>query len=196
MKNQNLILLIGLFIICVLIGGFYYLIQIHNQGHIDQQLNIDQQYEIMPDKKSININNSNNEDQSNFEKKIECYGLKEEIEKKINQYNNSQSPELRVVDRGVREEYMCYEQKESKDVFYSDILDSCLNVEIVRTICKSFHPEASGNYYINYETYYLYDILKSKQIDFNNGLSFMYTIFRGHFRHSEYEVMELINEYK
>jgi hypothetical protein len=134
--------------------------------------------------------------QDDFQNKMECYNLKEKIEIDMEKFNSEQTPEKRTVDRGAVEEYMCFEQKELKEIFFSKKLNTCLHVEIDKTICKSLMSYSSGEYYVSYETDYLIDTLSNEKIDFNNGLNFLQIINNGQQFNTQEDADKIINEYK
>lgn len=136
----------------------------------------------------------------NFNKKIECAKLKDSIIEKIKKYNGVQKPEIRNSNPDLSEPIndLYIENKELKEVFFSPKENSCLYVESRRTL---FKPGAGakpniGEWNIYYETYYLIDALSGREVDFNDGLSFIETVHRGEPWNSELEVEILINEYK
>lgn len=147
-----------------------------------------------------NISNSNGNtnliNQTDFQNKMGCYNLKDKIEKDMQDYNSEQVPQKRTADWGAVEDFMCYEQKELKEIFYSKKLNSCLHVEIFKTICKSLMAYSLGEYYVSSETDYLIDTLSNEKIDFNNGLNFLQIIHRGQQFNSQEDADTIINNYK
>jgi len=134
--------------------------------------------------------------QIDFNNQIKCYGFKNQLQKNIDEYNNKQNPEERTTNNGTVEKHICYEQKELGEIFYSHKLNSCLNMEILRTICKSLMPDASGNYGVNYESYYLINTLSNQEINFNKGSNSFYTIQRSEQFDSKKNLDTIINGYR
>jgi len=161
MNKQKLILPISILLGCVILGGFYYASEANKKVSIDKPQVVKSEV-VKPEE---NIKNDD------FTKKIECEKYRDSIAKTINQYNNSQVPEIRNSNNtGTGDEainHLYVENKELKEIFYSPKVNSCLYLEISRTLMKS-NPNAKaneGNWGTSFEYYNLIDALTDNQID-------------------------------
>ncbi|GEM_PF-2688413 len=176
----KLVVAISILIIGISIAGYFYISEYHDKKLSEQEAKQQVDY---------------------FNKKIECEKYTDSISKKINQFNASQKPEFRDSNNSGQGEpmYNLYiENNVLKEVFYSPKINSCLYLESRRTLVK---PGANakadiGNWSVDYETYYLVDVLTSKEIDFNKGLNFLQIIHRGEQFNSEKEADDILNEYR
>jgi hypothetical protein len=133
-----------------------------------------------------------------FEKKVECTKLKEEIIKKIISYNNSQTPEFGASSPNLGIDSLFVRSKEIKEVFYSPLVDSCLYLESNKTLIKyglDAKPNV-GQWSVDYDTYSLIDFLSNKQIDFNNGMNFLQVVHRGERFLDETQIDDIVKKYK
>ncbi len=190
MKKEILIWPVTIIIVALIIGLIFYFLQINKQKISKENNNIAEQA-------VFNTKTDNNE----FAKKIECEKYKDQIIKKINQYNSIQKPEVRDSNNSGEGEpinNLYVESNEFKGVFYSSKVNSCLYVEIRRTLVKR-GAEADpnvGNWGVSSEYYYLIDALTSKEIDFNEGMSSFQTINRSEQLRSKKEANDLIDQYR
>ena len=156
MNKQKLILPISILLGCIILGGFYYASEANKKDSTNNS-------QIVPSEE--------NKQNDNFTKKIECGKYRDSLIKIINQYNNSQTPEIRnSSNTGAGNEainHLYIENKELKEIFYSPKVNSCLYLEISRTLMKS-NPNAKANegkWSTSFEYYNLVDALTGNQID-------------------------------
>lgn len=156
MNKQKLILSGSILLGCVILGVFYYASKTNRKTSNDKP-------QIVKPEETIKADD--------FTKKIECEKYRDSIAKTINQYNNSQTPEIRNSNNtGTEDEainHLYVENKELKEVFYSPKVNSCLYLEISRTLMKSDpHAKANeGSWGTSFEYYNLIDALTGNQID-------------------------------
>jgi hypothetical protein len=208
MKNQKIILLIGVCIIFVLIGGFYYLGQSINNKQKDinnKNLSLTKEPEELFVDSTINFFNQTQEEillkkdiirEDNFEKRLECEKFKNEIQNKINSYNYSQKPFIGDSavpgnsDDPIIPRLYLY-NRELVEVFYSPLINSCLYLEVSRTYISD--PEQDDNkrtWGISFETYKLINYLTNELLEIEE------TIHRSEIRSTYYQIQELISKYK
>lgn len=156
MNKQKLILPMSILLGCIILGGFYYASEANKKTAIDKLQVVKPEEENMAD---------------DFTKKIECEKYRDPIAKRINQYNNSQTPEIRNSNNtGTGDEainHLYVENKELKEIFYSPKVNSCLYLEISRTLMKSdpYSKANEGSWGTSFEYYNLIDALTGNEID-------------------------------
>ena len=188
MDKNKLVLPISILLGCIILGGFYYVNQLNKQKSIERQ-------------QQIELSTKTGTGTDYFQKKIACEKYKDSILNKIKQYNNSQKPELRDTNNSGYGEPMYslfVESNSLKEIFYSPEVNSCLYLEDDQTLVKAganAKPDV-GSWSIDYEDYYLIDVLTGEKINFNNGLPFLKIINRGEMSTSEKNANVIIDKYK
>jgi len=194
MDKNKLVLPISIILGCFVLGGFFYASQSQKQKLIEKELTLEA---VSSNTGIIDITDNNKE----FEKKVECEKYNDKIQKRIREYNLSQTPEIRDSnnsDEGEPINNLYIESNELKELFYSPKVNSCIYVESRRTLMKPGvnMDSSSEGWSIVYETYYLVDALSGEEIDFNDNLPFLQIIHRGERFNSEDYANELISNYK
>jgi hypothetical protein len=190
MKKEKFIWPITAVVIVIIFSSVFYFLQINKQKTIKEDS--EKSGQVVPDTKA---------DSNEFSKKIECEKYKDQIIKSIKQFNSLQKPEVRDSNNSGEGEPMnnlYVENNELKEVFYSPKVNSCVYLESRKTLAKleaDANPKI-GNWEIIYETYYLIDVLTSKEISFNDGSTSLQIIHRGEQFHSEQEADIIIDMYR
>ncbi len=120
-----------------------------------------------------------------FSLKQECFKYKEGIQKEFDNFNTKQQPQERADNDGSTRK--CYENKELKEIFYSNKLNSCAQVEVQKTYCNTPDMKSYG---VSYEYNILSNVLTGETLEY------IKTISRGEGFETPQRTKEIIDSYR
>jgi len=182
--------------ISILVGGLIisvslYKIQTIKKESIEKQQK--QQIQLKEEKDKIKEKETKD---SNFQKKITCTELQNQLIKNITNYNSSQKSYIDDncvgCDIKTHSYHLYIHNKEFKEIFYSSNINSCIYVVSDKTLIKN-DPNSNpniGKWDVSFDSYFIIDALTNETVDI------VQIIHRGEQFNSIQQADEIIKKYK